>query len=55
VSCHGIAVILNVVCFVLALLLLHVSLLLLASRLWQTFLLLLVSFKFLRVSCCWSL
>jgi hypothetical protein len=31
-----------------------VSLLLLASRLWQAFLLLLASFKFLMVSCCWS-
>ncbi len=40
---------------VLGLLLLLMSLLLFASRLWQTFLLLLVSFKLLRVSCCWSL
>jgi hypothetical protein len=30
-------------------------LLLLASRLWQAFLLLLASFKFLMVSCCWAL
>jgi hypothetical protein len=36
-------------------LLLLVSLLLLASRQWQTFLLLLASFKFLKVSCYWSL
>ncbi len=32
-----------------------VSLLLLAFRLWQAFLLFLSSFKFLMVSCCWSL
>ncbi len=38
-----------------ALPLLLVSLLLLASRLWQAFLLLLAFFKFLMVSCCWSL
>ena len=37
------------------LLLLLESLLLLASRLRQPFLLLLASFKFLMVSCCWSL
>jgi hypothetical protein len=37
------------------LLLLLVTLLLLASRLWQAFLLLLAAFKFLIVSCCWSL
>jgi hypothetical protein len=36
-------------------LMLLVSLLLLASRLWKAFLLLLESFKFLMVSCCWSL
>ncbi len=40
---------------VLALLLLLVSLLLHGSRLWQAFLLFLTSFKFLMVSCCWSL
>jgi hypothetical protein len=39
----------------LVLLLSLVSLLLLASRLWKAFLLLLASFKFLMVSCCWSL
>jgi hypothetical protein len=39
----------------LALLLLLVSLLLLASRQWQAFLLLLAFFKFLMVSCSWSL
>jgi hypothetical protein len=38
----------------LALLLLLVSLLLHASRLWQAFLLFLTSFKFLMISCCWS-
>jgi hypothetical protein len=42
-------------CLMLALLLLLVSLLLLAPRLWQAFLLLLASFKFLMVSYCWSL
>jgi hypothetical protein len=40
---------------VLAVLLLLSFLLLLASRLWKAFLLLLASFKFLMVSCCWAL